>query len=119
MQEDVVRLLQGIDIDGSNSLNYREFLAATMERSIFIREENIRCAFDYFDLDGNSEITLANLVKIFGAEEHAREIMGDVNLSGEGVISYEEFKSMMTEMPLDGRDPLTPRTPRTPFTVRT
>ena len=31
LQEDVVRLLQGIDIDGSNSLNYREFLAATME----------------------------------------------------------------------------------------
>lgn len=66
-----------------------------------------------------TQITLANLVKIFGAEEHAREIMGDVNLSGEGVIRYEEFKSMMMEMPLDGRDPLTPRTPRTPFTVRT
>lgn len=32
-QEDVIRLLQGIDIDGSNSLNYREFLAATMEVS--------------------------------------------------------------------------------------
>lgn len=31
LQDDVVRLLQGIDIDGSNSLNYREFLAATME----------------------------------------------------------------------------------------
>ena len=29
-----------------------------------------------------TQITLANLVKIFGAEEHAREIMGDVNLSG-------------------------------------
>lgn len=118
LQEDVVRLLQGIDIDGSNTLNYREFLAATMERNIFIREENIRCAFDYFDLDGNSEITLLNLVKIFGAEEHAREIMGDVNLSGEGVINYDEFKSMMMDMPLDGRDPTTPRTPRTPrFTV--
>lgn len=56
LQDDVVRLLQGIDIDGSNSLNYREFLAATMERNIFIREENIRCAFDYFDLDSNSEV---------------------------------------------------------------
>lgn len=31
LQDDVVRLLQGIDIDGSNTLNYREFLAATME----------------------------------------------------------------------------------------
>lgn len=32
-EEDVLQLLQGIDIDGSNSLNYREFLAATMEAS--------------------------------------------------------------------------------------
>lgn len=32
-QEDVVRLLQGIDIDRSNSLNNPEFLAATMEAS--------------------------------------------------------------------------------------
>lgn len=56
LQDDVVRLLQGIDIDGSNSVNYREFLAATMGRDMFIREENIRCAFDYFDPDDNSEV---------------------------------------------------------------
>lgn len=36
LQDDVVRLLQGIDIDGSNSLNYREFLAATMEASLAV-----------------------------------------------------------------------------------
>lgn len=35
-QEDVLQLLQGIDIDGSNSLNYREFLAATMEASGYL-----------------------------------------------------------------------------------
>lgn len=65
------------------------------------------------------QITLQNLVKIFGAEEHAREIMGDVNLSGEGAINYDEFKTMMMDMPLDGRDQMTPRTPRTPrFTLR-
>lgn len=33
------------------------------QRNIFIREENIRCAFDYFDLDGKSEVrTLVVLV---------------------------------------------------------
>ncbi|CAN0435196.1 unnamed protein product, partial [Discosporangium mesarthrocarpum] len=57
LYEEVVRLLQGIDIDGSNTLDYREFLAATMERNIFIREENIRCAFAYFDLDGRGEVS--------------------------------------------------------------
>ncbi|CAN0494031.1 unnamed protein product, partial [Hapterophycus canaliculatus] len=57
----------------------------------------------------SKQITLQNLVKIFGAEEHAREIMGDVNLSGDGVINYDEFKTMMMDMPLDRRDQMTPR----------
>jgi hypothetical protein len=43
LEDEVVRLLQGIDIDGSNTLDYREFLAATMDRNVFIREENMRC----------------------------------------------------------------------------
>jgi hypothetical protein len=43
LEEEVLRLLQGIDIDGSNTLDYREFLAATMDRNVFIREENMRC----------------------------------------------------------------------------
>lgn len=32
-EEDALWLMQGIDIDGSNSINYREFLAATMQVS--------------------------------------------------------------------------------------
>jgi hypothetical protein len=34
------------------------------------------CRFAYFDLEGTGEITVQNLIKIFGSEEHAREIMG-------------------------------------------
>ena len=30
-----------------------------------------------------------------GSEEHAREIVGEIDLNGDGVISYEEFKAMM------------------------
>ncbi|CAN0422590.1 unnamed protein product [Hapterophycus canaliculatus] len=33
VQEDTLQLVQGIDIDGSNSINIREFLAAAMEAS--------------------------------------------------------------------------------------
>lgn len=95
LEEDVERLLHGIDIDGSNTLDYREFLAATMERSIFIREENMRRGFAYFDLDNTGQITMANLTKIFGSEQHAREIMGDVDINSDGFIEYSEFREMM------------------------
>jgi calcium-dependent protein kinase len=44
IEAEVKHLLQGIDIDGSNTLDYREFLAATMERNLFIQEDNIKKA---------------------------------------------------------------------------
>ena len=40
-------------------------------------------------------ITTNELVSIMGSEEHAREIVGEIDLNGDGVVSYEEFKAMM------------------------
>lgn len=37
--------------------------AVNDQRSIFVREENIRCAFDYFDLDGNQEVRLTQPIR--------------------------------------------------------
>lgn len=55
---------------------WQEFLAATIDRNLFIREDNVRRAFQYFDVEGTGSITVANLVAIFGSEDHAREIVG-------------------------------------------
>jgi Ca2+-binding EF-hand superfamily protein len=32
---------------------------------------------------------------VLGSEENAREVLGDIDLNGDGVISLEEFKVMM------------------------
>lgn len=57
----------------------------------------LRYAFDYFDQDGTGQITLENLIKIFGSVQHASEVLGEegVDLDGDSQISFEEFKSMM------------------------
>jgi len=34
-------------------------------------------------------------VCIIISEEHAREVVGDADLNGDGVISYEEWRPMM------------------------
>jgi len=97
VRSQVESLMQAADIDGNNCLDYREFLAATMERSIFVKEENIRQAFKYFDVDKKNSITLDNLVQTFGSEELAFQILGDVDTDGDGQISFAEFKTMMEE----------------------
>jgi len=97
IEQEVVRMMQGIDLDNNLQLDYENFVAATMARNVFIRDENIRKAFEYFDKEKLGQITVQNLIDVFGSEQHAREVFGDVDLNGDGVISYEEFEHLMKQ----------------------
>ncbi|KAM3571015.1 hypothetical protein VYU27_006930 [Nannochloropsis oceanica] len=95
VQELVERLMLGVDVDESASIDYHEFLAATMERSVYVKEEHIKRAFMHFDLNGDGKITVQDLVEALGSEENASEVLGDVDRNGDGVITLDEFQVMM------------------------
>jgi len=48
--------MQSIDTNGSGEINYTEFLAATLDASVFMREEYLKAAFKMFDTNGNGMI---------------------------------------------------------------
>ena len=63
------------DIDNSGTIDYGEFLAATLHVNKMEREENLVAAFSFFDKDGSGYITIDELqhaCKEFG--------LGDVHL---------------------------------------
>jgi calcium-dependent protein kinase len=95
LKDELRQIMEGLGLEDSNEIQYSEFLAATMDMNHAIREENILRAFQHFDTDGSGSITINELVSIMGSEEHAREIVGEIDLNGDGVVSYEEFKAMM------------------------
>ena len=95
VQAEVSRLMQGVDVDKNSTIDYNEFLAATMERAVYVQEEHIRQAFAHFDQDADGRITVQDLVAALGSEEHARQVLGDIDRNGDGVISLDEFKTMM------------------------
>lgn len=69
------RWLSQADIDNSGSIDYGEFLAATLHLNKMDREENLIAAFSFFDKDGSGYITIDELqqaCKEFG--------LGDVHL---------------------------------------
>ena len=103
LDQDMRRLLESVDVDGSNTLDIREFLAATMDRSHYLKEEYMRRAFDFFDTQRRGRITLHDLLDTFGSMDNAREILGDVDVDNDGEISFEEFRKMMR-----GADPVVP-----------
>jgi calcium-dependent protein kinase len=40
--DDLLAIMQGADTDGSGEINYTEFLAATIDANIFMREDYLR-----------------------------------------------------------------------------
>ena len=79
------------DLNGDQKVDYNEFLAATACRQNLIRDDKVIMAFEHFDRDGSGFISFDELVNIFGSEKHAREAMGAADVSGDGLISKEEF----------------------------
>lgn len=53
-------LLQA-DVDNSGTIDYGEFIAATMHLNKLEREEHLLAAFQYFDKDGSGYITVDEL----------------------------------------------------------
>jgi hypothetical protein len=114
LKDELRQIMEGLGLEDSSEIQYSEFLAATMDMNYAIREENILRAFQHFDTDGSGlsssppplppadsssgSITINELASIMGSEEHAREIVGEIDLNGDGVVSYEEFKAMMQRL---------------------
>jgi len=96
--EQIEELIEGIDIDHKHfhAVDYNEFLAATLSRNQYIRDENIRYAFDHFDSTHSGHITAKDLIGIFGSEAHAVEAMSELDVDGDHAISFEDFRHMMT-----------------------
>lgn len=57
-----------IDTDGSGKIDYTEFLAATMEKSIYMKEDKLHQAFKMLDQDGNGKISREELKNVLGSK---------------------------------------------------
>ncbi|XP_023735656.1 calcium-dependent protein kinase 2 isoform X1 [Lactuca sativa] len=88
------------DVDGNGSIDYIEFITATMHRHKLEREEDLYKAFQHFDTDGSGFITrdeLESAMKKYGMGDEAtiKEIISEVDTDNDGKINYEEFCTMM------------------------
>ncbi|XP_031490865.1 calcium-dependent protein kinase 2-like [Nymphaea colorata] len=99
-EAEVRQLMDAADVDGNGSIDYIEFITATMHRHKLEREENLFKAFEYFDKDKSGYITKDELelaMKDYGMGDEAtiKEIIAEVDTDNDGRINYEEFSTMM------------------------
>ncbi|KAJ6893037.1 calcium-dependent protein kinase-like [Populus alba x Populus x berolinensis] len=97
---EVKQLMEAADVDGNGSIDYIEFISATMHRYKLERDEHLYKAFQYFDKDSSGFITrdeLESAMKEYGMGDEAtiKDIIAEVDADNDGRINYEEFCAMM------------------------
>lgn len=89
--------MNAADVDGDGTIDYQEFLAATMHFSKVNKEEYLLKAFQHFDTDGSGYITRDELVQGLQGMNSGdlTQILDEVDKDKDGRIDYEEFAMMM------------------------
>ena len=82
------------DVDENGSIDYGEFLAATIHLNKLEREENLVAAFSFFDKDASGCITIDELQQAwnqFGIKDpHLDEMINDIDQDNVS-ISYTKI----------------------------
>jgi calcium-dependent protein kinase len=101
----VKEIFNRIDNDGNGYIQYEEFIRAGIDKKIFLDEEILHFAFDYFDKDGSGSITLQEVQIVFCVDNDPKltvqlmkNIIKGIDTDGNGEISYDEFANMMDKI---------------------
>jgi len=115
-------ILHDMAAGSDGEVNYTQFLGATIDRRYYLQEGALRAAFACFDADGDGVINREELATVLGCAdtddmatikgsigEQLRTVIGDgheldqilkeVDKDGDGEINFDEFMSMMQNMP--------------------
>jgi len=101
MPSDIVKTLENLDTDGSGTIDYDEFIAATLSTQAYLKREVLWSAFRVFDTDGSGEIDAHELKQVFkdASVAQIQNIITEVDTNRDGKVSFDEFCAMMGMVP--------------------
>lgn len=107
-EQEVDKLFEAVDADGSGTIDYTEFVVATMNEKNFLTKDKLENAFKMFDKvqknlfnlqDGSGSISPEEIKAVLGGQDkHIDQIIKEVDVNGDGEISFEEFSEMMKKL---------------------
>ena len=102
LKDDIDKIFENLDTDQSKYLEYEEFVRAASDKSIFLTDDSMKFAFNYFDKEQKGEITVDDLVSIFSGEELSkdemekiRKMIKDDTSSNDEKIRFTDFCEIM------------------------
>ena len=98
-ENEIKELFDLIDVDQNGKIDYTEFLAATLQKKNYLRNERLLEAFCMFDKDNSGQITKDELLQALKAEKsqekEVEKYIQAVDKNGDGKIDYKEFLDLM------------------------
>lgn len=106
LRERLEHLCEDLSLSGNETLNWKEFRAAMLDKQLLIREEKIRLAFNLFRKREGKYVNVSEVMELFGGESEAGEILNMDQISSKPAITCDEFRSALansfTESDFDG-----------------
>ena len=93
-----------IDTDNNAFIESEEFIRACIDPNIFTAQNYLQAAFNYFDDDGNGNISVSEVEKKFyqsaknkndNTKFQLRQMFDQIDANKDGQISFPEFASMI------------------------
>jgi len=98
------------DTNSTGLIDYTSFIAATIEKQHYLKEEVCRAAFHLFDVDGDGVISTEDMVALMAVQdsntaktvagidiEEISNIMSQADKNGDGEMCFEEFMNLMAD----------------------
>ena len=104
VKEKVDIIFANIDTDFNGFIEYEEFVRAAVNSSIFMSQNYLKFAFNYFDRDSSGDISFEEIQRRFSQNSNynsekmdteLREIFDKIDINKDGSISFYEFCKMM------------------------
>lgn len=105
MQE-MEHILQCVDQDQSGTIEWTEFLAATLTKEQYLQEDACRAAFHLLDIDEDGVLNTADLRSFLSTQHDVvgtsaiveiEQIMRETDENNDGDVSYEEFMALLRD----------------------
>ena len=105
LSKEVVSIFNNLDTDQNNYIDFEEFLKASVDKRIFLNDNIIKFAFNYFDKNKKGEILFEDIEEIFKDNvkskedlEVLRDNIKEVDSNNDGKNSFEELWQLMLKM---------------------